>query len=92
MRDLEREARSRATIYETYLARTQQITEREKIDTTNVRIISQPVPPEARNWPPRTILLLAAAGFVGLFLGVAVALGLGLWRYLRMPQDRVLAA
>lgn len=87
LRDLEREARSRATIYETYLARARQITEREKIDTTNVRVISQPVPPETRNWPPRTILLLVAAGFIGLFLGVAAALGLGLWRYLRNPQN-----
>lgn len=88
LRDLEREARSRAMIYESYLSRTQQIAERENIDTTNVRIISQPVPPEARNWPPRTIFLLAIAVFAGLFLGIAAALGAGLWRYLRTPQDR----
>lgn len=92
LRDLEREARSRAAIYETYLARAQQITEREKIDTTNVRIISQPVPPEARNWPPRTMLLLIAAGILGLALGIAVALSLGLWRFLRTPQDRMISA
>lgn len=88
LRDLEREARSRATIYETYLARTQQITEREKIDTTNVRIISSPLPPTARAWPPRTILLLAAGIFAGLSLGIGLALSLGFWRFLRTPHNR----
>ncbi|MBE0692025.1 MAG: GumC family protein, partial [Aquamicrobium sp.] len=86
LRDLEREARTRATIYETYLARTQQIAERQQIDATNVRVISRPVPPQARSWPPRTLLLLAAGVFAGLFLGMAAALGLGLWRYIRTPQ------
>jgi len=88
LRDLEREARSRATIYETYLARAQQITERQQIDATNVRVISPAVPPKARNWPPRTLLLLAAGAFAGLCLGMAAALGLGLWRYVRTPQPR----
>ena len=88
LRDLEREARSRAAIYETYLARTQQITEREKIDTTNVRIISRPVPPAARAWPPRTIFLLAAGAFAGMALGVGLALGFGFWRFLRTPHYR----
>ena len=98
LRDLEREARTRATIYETYLARTQQIAERQQIDATNVRVISRPVPPQARSWPPRTLLLLAAGVFAGLFLGMAAALGLGLWRYIRTPhrlpadQPRPLAA
>ena len=88
LRDLEREARSRATIYETYLARAQQITERQQIDATNVRVISPPVPPKARNWPPRTLLLLAAGAIGGLCLGMAAALGLGLWRTVRTPQRR----
>lgn len=86
LRDLEREARTRATIYETYMARTQQIAERQQIDATNVRVISRPVPPQARSWPPRTVLLLAAGAFAGLCLGVGAALGLGLWRYIRTPQ------
>ena len=88
LRDLEREARSRAAIYETHLARAQQIAERQQIDATNVRVISRPVPPEARNWPPRTIILLAAGAMAGLLLGTAAALGFGLWRYLRTPHHR----
>lgn len=89
LRDLEREARSRATIYETYLARAQQVGERQQIDATNVRVISPPVPPKARSWPPRTLILLAAGAILGAMLGAGLALGLGLWRHLRSPIRRI---
>lgn len=83
LRDLERDARSKAAIYETHLARAQQITERQQIDTTNVRVISRALPPNARSWPPRTLVLLIGGAFLGLALGIATALALGLWRFLR---------
>jgi uncharacterized protein involved in exopolysaccharide biosynthesis len=89
LRDLEREARSRATIYETYLARAQQVGERQQIDATNVRVISPPVPPQARSWPPRTLILLVAGAILGAMLGTGLAIALGLWRYLRSPGRRV---
>jgi uncharacterized protein involved in exopolysaccharide biosynthesis len=88
LRDLEREARSRAAIYETYLARAQQVGERQQIDATNVRVISPAVPPKARSWPPRTLFLLAAGAILGAIAGFAIAIGLGLWRFLRSPQPR----
>ncbi|MDU0338473.1 GumC family protein [Bosea rubneri] len=86
LRDLQRDARAKAALYETHLARTQQISERQQIDTSNVRVISRPVPPKARSWPPRTLILLGAAVFLGLLLGVSIALGRGAWRYLRDPR------
>ncbi|MGF6158756.1 succinoglycan biosynthesis transport protein ExoP [Ensifer sp. KUDG1] len=86
LRDLERDARAKAAIYETHLARAQQITERQQIDTTNVRVISRALPPNARSWPPRTVVLLAGGGFLGIVLGISLALALGLWRYIRRPQ------
>lgn len=89
LRDLEREARSRATIYETYLARAQQVGERQQIDATNVRVISPPVPPKARSWPPRTLILLVAGAILGAMLGTGLALGLGFWRCLRSPVRRM---
>ncbi len=89
LRDLEREARSRATIYETYLARAQQVGERQQIDATNVRVISPPVPPQARSWPPRTLILLVAGAILGAMLGIGLAIALGLWRYLRSPGRRL---
>ncbi|WP_442880856.1 GumC family protein [Bosea sp. (in: a-proteobacteria)] len=86
LRDLQRDARAKATLYETHLARTQQIGERQQIDTSNVRVISRPLPPKARSWPPRTLILLGVAVFFGLFLGIAIALARGAWRYLREPR------
>ena len=85
LRDLQRDARSKAALYESYLARTQQVTEREQIDTTNVRVISRPLPPTGRSWPPRTVILLAAGAMAGLALGLGAALALGLWQFLRIP-------
>ncbi|WP_441490891.1 GumC family protein [Bosea sp. 2RAB26] len=86
LRDLQRDARAKAAIYETHLARAQQIGERQQIDTSNVRVISSPMPPKARSWPPRTLILLAAAVMLGLMLGIAAALARGAWTYIRDPQ------
>jgi len=73
LRQLERASASKVAIYEAYLARAQEITQRSQLDTTNVRVISAAVPPISRNYPPRTILLLAGGLFVGLFAGLACA-------------------
>lgn len=86
LRDLQRDARAKAALYETHLARTQQIGERQQIDTSNVRVISRPLPPKARSWPPRTLILLGVAGVLGLFMGIALALARGAWRYLHVPR------
>ncbi len=86
LRDLERDARSKAAVYETHLARAQQITERQQIDTSNIRVISSAMPPESRSWPPRTIILLIGGAILGLVGGVSLALALGLWRYVRGQQ------
>ncbi|ASY59564.1 GumC family protein [Sinorhizobium sp. CCBAU 05631] len=89
LRDLERDARTKAAIYETHLARAQQITERQQIDTTNIRVISRAMPPNSRSWPPRTSILLIGGALAGLAAGVALALALGLWGYLRGQRPAV---
>ena len=83
LRDLERDARSVAAIYETYLTRSRQIAEQQAIDSTNVRVISQPVAPNFRSWPPGKLTFLILGGVGGLFLGIGIALMLGFWRFLR---------
>jgi len=88
LRDLERDARSAAAIYETYLTRSRQLAEQQSIDSTNVRVISQPVAPNSRSWPPGKLTFLIAGGAGGLFLGLAIAVALGLWRFLRR-EDHV---
>ncbi len=88
LRELERDARAKAAVYETYLGRTHQITERQQIDTSNVRVISPPVPPKAKSWPPRTVILLAGGGVGGFMLGTGVALLLGLAQHLGDARRR----
>jgi polysaccharide biosynthesis transport protein len=83
LRELERDARAKAAVYETYLSRTHQINERQQIDATNMRVISQPVPPRSKSWPPRNAVLLPAGAFAGFAIGCALALALGLAGYLR---------
>jgi polysaccharide biosynthesis transport protein len=83
LRELQRAARARAAIYETHLARAQQIAEQQKIDTSNVRTISQPIPPKARSWPPRTLFLVIAACVLGILLGVSLAITRGALGHMR---------
>lgn len=88
LRDLERDARAKAALYETHLARAQQITEQQQINTSNIRVISRALPPKSRSWPPRTMILLAAGAFAGLGIGIGIALLFGLLRVLRQSQPR----
>jgi uncharacterized protein involved in exopolysaccharide biosynthesis len=87
LRELQRDADSKTAISEAFLTRAQQITQREQIDTSNVRVISTAVPPAARSWPPRTVLVMAGGAFGGIALGVMLAIGLGIAGDMR--RDRV---
>ena len=80
LRELEREARAKATVYEAFMARAGEAAERQQIDTTNVRIVSPAVVPTTRSFPPRGYVLAGAGGVVGLGLGLAIAVLSGLWR------------
>ncbi|HEY4202432.1 MAG TPA: GumC family protein [Devosiaceae bacterium] len=86
LRELERDATSKTAIYETFLQRAQQITEQERIDTTNVRVISTAVPPADRSWPPRTVLVVIIGAFAGFAFGLVLAIGMGIIRDLRQPK------
>jgi uncharacterized protein involved in exopolysaccharide biosynthesis len=90
LRELEREAQSTSAIYEAFLARAQQLSERSEFDTTNVQVISEPSAPVARSYPPRTLLLIIMGGFAGVMLGLGLAVGLGMLRDMRAPR-RVIA-
>jgi uncharacterized protein involved in exopolysaccharide biosynthesis len=91
LRELERDATSKTTIYEAFLSRAKQVAEREQIDTTNVRVISPAVPPTERASPPKTLVLLMAGTVGGLLLGVVLAVLLGIWRDLKAPARRAAA-
>ena len=87
LRELERDAASKTAIYESFLSRARQITEREQIDTTNVRVISTAVPPPGRSWPPRTVVVIGIGAVAGLLLGMGVAIAVGIWRDMRRPPS-----
>ncbi|MER8529433.1 GumC family protein [Mesorhizobium sp. M0482] len=88
LRELERDAASKRAVYESFLSRARQISEREQIDTTNVQVISTAVPPPARSWPPRTALVAGAGAFAGFALGMLLAIGMGIIRDMRRPPNR----
>lgn len=85
LRELERDAASKTTIYEAFLSRAKQVAEREQIDTTNVRVISPAVPPSDRSWPPKSVVLLIGGAVAGFVFGMMIAVAVGIWRDLRGP-------
>jgi polysaccharide biosynthesis transport protein len=78
LRALQRDSDAKAAIYQTFLARAGQIAERQQIDTTNVRVISPPLPPETRSFPPRTLLVVIAGAVLGMLFGALAAVAAGL--------------
>jgi uncharacterized protein involved in exopolysaccharide biosynthesis len=88
LRELERDAASKTTIYEAFLSRAKQVAEREQIDTTNVRVISPAVPPTDRSWPPKTVILLVAGAVGGFVSGMLLAVLGGIWRDLKGTARR----
>lgn len=93
LRELERDATSKTAIYEAFLNRSQQVAERERIDTTNIRVITPATLPESRSWPPRTVQTIVAGGGSGLLLALMLAASLGYLAETRQPrrslEDRV---
>jgi uncharacterized protein involved in exopolysaccharide biosynthesis len=84
LRELERDVQASRTVYEAYLVRTREVTEQEQLDTTNVRVIAPPEPPESRSFPPRNLVLLAGGIALGGVLGICFAF-LSEWRNRRAP-------
>lgn len=77
LNNLERDAKAKSDVYEAFLARAREVTERQQLDTTNIRIISPATPPETRSWPPRGYVTAGMGAFAGGALGIILALGLG---------------
>ncbi|AYD02579.1 GumC family protein [Neorhizobium sp. NCHU2750] len=87
LRQLERESESKSNIYQAFMARAKELAERQKINTTNVRVISPPTIPKTRSYPPRTLYLLAGGMIGGLAIGAALVMVLSFLRLaLRRPQ------
>ncbi len=87
LRDLTREAAAKTSIYEAFMVRARQITESQDLDTSNIRVISPPVPPQSRSWPPRTIQMAAFGAIAGFVAGIFLVLAHGIWTQLREPAN-----
>lgn len=80
LRELQRDATAKAAVYEAFLSRARQVSERQQIDSTNIRVISPAVVPADRSWPPRTSHLAAAGLIAGFAFGALIVIGRGVVR------------
>ncbi len=73
LRELEREVDASRAVYESFLVRARETREQERLDTSNVRVLSEAQPPLDRSWPPRRLIMLLAALAAGLLGGTGLA-------------------
>ncbi|RJT35089.1 succinoglycan biosynthesis protein exop [Mesorhizobium waimense] len=72
MRELEREAAAKRSVYEQYLLRAKETGEQKDINTANINVISKAFAPLEAMGPSRAVIALG-----GLLLGLAAGIGLG---------------
>lgn len=77
LRELERTLEARRGVYEAYLKRAREASEQERVNTTNVRVISAATPARQRTFPPSPKIVLPLALVLGLLMGGGIALALG---------------
>lgn len=73
LRELEREASSSKTIYESFLERYKSALQQESFPVTEARILSEASPPRLKSHP-KTLLILVLGAIGGLAVGTATAL------------------
>jgi len=69
LQDLQRNAEAKAALYDTFLKRAGETGEQEQLNVSNLRIVTEPVPPEKHSFPPPTSLLAIGGLIAGLLLG-----------------------
>lgn len=85
LRELEREAAARRSVYESFLLRTRETGEQEAITLANVQVLSEARPPLEPIGPSRKIIALGGL-IAGFGVGALIALGLNFAR-LRKNRD-----
>ncbi|XUY29458.1 GumC family protein [Agrobacterium sp. rho-8.1] len=83
LQELERNSQAKSALYDTFLKRVGETSEQQQISVSNLRIVTEPVPPEKRSWPPPTLLLAIGGVLAGLILGVISVLAARLFVILR---------
>ncbi len=88
LQELERNSQAKAALYDTFLKRVGETSEQQQISVSNLRVVTEPVPPEKRSWPPPTLLLAIGGVLAGLMLGVVGVLASRLFLLLRQNNWR----
>ena len=78
LRELQREVDVNRNLLNTFLSRSRETSELERVDTSNARIITVAQPPRDRVFPPRGVVMAAAGFIVGAGLGIGLAILLAL--------------
>ncbi len=74
LQELQRNSEAKAALYDTFLKRVGETTEQQQISVSNLRIVTEPVPPEKRSWPPSTAMLAIGGVIGGLLLGIVMVI------------------
>lgn len=82
LRELEREAAARRSVYEAFLLRARETGEQRDLNTSNVSVISPPYAPLLSEPPTRKTIAIAGA-LLGFMAGVALGALWGAWTSLR---------
>ena len=69
LRELERDVQANRAVYEAFLARARETGAQERLDTKNIRVISQADIPLRRSFPPSNLLLAVGAILFGMAAG-----------------------
>lgn len=83
LQELERNSQAKSALYDTFLKRVGETSEQQQISVSNLRIVTDPFPPEKRSWPPPTLLLAIGGLLAGLVLGIVCVLAIRLYAVLR---------
>ncbi len=92
LRELEREVQANRAVYESFLVRSRETNEQERIDTKNIRIISKADLPLTRSSPPASTILGLAALLLGFASGVGIVLTRAAVKDTAPPQPEPRAA
>lgn len=74
LRELESELEANRSVYQAAIVRTREAREQARLNTTNVRVITEPAPARDKLFPPSPLLLLPAGLILGLGLGAFIGL------------------
>ncbi|MEZ2331321.1 Wzz/FepE/Etk N-terminal domain-containing protein [Mesorhizobium sp. RCC_202] len=86
LRELEREAAAKRSVYEQYLLRAKETSEQKDVNSANINVLSPAQPPLEAKGPSRVVKALAGL-FAGLFAGIGLGGLRGIYASLRETAD-----